>query len=144
MINAVAQVMPVGMTMKVETSSSGYETQGGGLKQWGSSSVAVDAERSTKGRDVDSIVDQVGVVSGNNDKSHVEDVKGYISKEGDVKGAGDKQQNKAYFEIDDDDKIVIKVVDAEGKLLKQIPPDDYKKSVRRLEEVYKKVFHKEV
>ncbi|MCG6551492.1 MAG: flagellar protein FlaG [Candidatus Magnetominusculus sp. LBB02] len=51
--------------------------------------------------------------------------------------AAEKQQDengKAYFAVDADKNVVIKVTDASGKVVKQIPAEDYLQAVKVLDE----------
>ncbi len=60
---------------------------------------------------------------------------------------------KAFFSVDDNDNVVIKLVDSKGKVIKQIPAEEYLKMVKVLDENMKSLmqskngknlFHKEV
>ncbi|MBF0538934.1 MAG: flagellar protein FlaG [Nitrospirae bacterium] len=153
MIEAIASVMPVNLVMKVDVSGGGYDSaqglSGHGGNGMTGDSVSQDAGQGMKWGDGDNVAIKPVVAPGKNAVNNetvnkVDDLKKFVSKETDNTSAADTQQTKAYFEIDDDGKAVIKVVDSEGKVIKQMPPEDYKKAVRRLEEVYKKLFHKEV
>ncbi len=55
-----------------------------------------------------------------------------------------RSNNKAFFALDENDNVVIKVVDDKNELVKQIPPEDYLKVVNKLEENREHLFHKEV
>lgn len=43
------------------------------------------------------------------------------------------ETNRAYIDVDQNDKVVIKVVDSEGKLVKQFPPEERLKAAEFLE-----------
>lgn len=51
---------------------------------------------------------------------------------------------KAFFAIDENKNVVIKVVDNEGNLIRQIPPEEYLKVAESLKMVSKKLLHLEV
>ncbi|KJU83777.1 Flagellar protein FlaG protein [Candidatus Magnetobacterium bavaricum] len=144
MVDAVAGIMSVGMAMRADIFGVGYEsarTVAGSVDDGitgGNVGQGVDL------RGVDNVAIKGNMQADNTEAKQINDLKKFVNKELNDKNANDEHQSKAYFEIDEDDKVIIKVVDGEGKLLRQIPPDDYRKSVRRLEEAYNKLFHKEV
>ncbi|MBF0316719.1 MAG: flagellar protein FlaG [Nitrospirae bacterium] len=144
MVDTIAGIMPVGLAIRVGMPGVVYELARDMSGQSDSSVVGGIAGQGAKWSENDDVVIKGGAESDNTEIKQINDLKRFVNKETDDKNAADGHQSKAYFEIDEDDKVIIKVVDAEGKLLKQIPPDDYKKSVRRLEEAYNKLFHKEV
>ncbi|MBF0336259.1 MAG: flagellar protein FlaG [Nitrospirae bacterium] len=144
MVEAVASIMPVGLAMKVDVSGIGDELVRNISGQADNGVVGGGADQRVKWNENDSVAIKGSGNTVDVEKEAGNDLKKLVNKETDVTKAVDANQSKAYFEIDEDEKVIIKVVDAEGKLLKQIPPDDYKKSVRRLEEAYNKLFHKEV
>ncbi|MBF0564269.1 MAG: flagellar protein FlaG [Nitrospirae bacterium] len=51
---------------------------------------------------------------------------------------------KAFFAVDDQKNVVIRIVDAQGNVVKQIPPDEYLKSAQAMETSNQKLFHTEV
>lgn len=51
---------------------------------------------------------------------------------------------KAFFDIDENKNVVIKVVDSEGNLVRQIPPEEYLKVAESLKNISKKLLHLEV
>jgi uncharacterized FlaG/YvyC family protein len=51
---------------------------------------------------------------------------------------------KAFFAIDENKNVVIKVVDQEGNLVRQIPPEEYLKVVESMKMISKKLLHLEV
>ncbi|MBF0457079.1 MAG: flagellar protein FlaG [Nitrospirae bacterium] len=58
------------------------------------------------------------------------------SNKNDIK-APEKQESdggNAYFDVDDDKNVVIKVTDSAGKVVKQIPAEDYLQMVKVLDE----------
>ncbi|MBF0517407.1 MAG: flagellar protein FlaG [Nitrospirae bacterium] len=71
----------------------------------------------------------------------------------DNKAAQQQQSDgKAYFAVDDNKNVVIKVTDASGKVVRQIPAEDYLQMVKVLDEndksmlqssTGKNMFHKE-
>ncbi|MBV6341802.1 flagellar protein FlaG [Candidatus Magnetobacterium casense] len=143
MVEAVASIMPVGLAMKVDVSGIGDGLVRDISGQLDNSVVGGGAGQSVKWNENDNVAIKGSGNTVDVEKETGDDLKKFANKETDDTKAVDTSQSKAYFEIDEDEKVIIKVVDAEGKLLKQIPPDDYKKSVRRLEETYNKLFHKE-
>ncbi|MCI4624511.1 MAG: flagellar protein FlaG [Candidatus Magnetoovum sp. WYHC-5] len=53
--------------------------------------------------------------------------------------------NKAYFAVDEKaQQVVIRIVNPDGELLKQIPPEEYLKLVERMKVSYQNLFHAEV
>ncbi len=46
----------------------------------------------------------------------------------------------AYFSLDEDGNVVIKIVDREGKLLRQIPPEEYIAMMRNLKKAMENLF----
>lgn len=50
----------------------------------------------------------------------------------------------AFFALDDKDNVVIKVVDGEGNLIMQIPPEEYIKMVKAMKDNIEHLFSKEV
>ncbi len=56
----------------------------------------------------------------------------------------DQNITKAFFALTEDKNIVIKIVDEEGNLLRQIPPEEYLKMVKFLKNNNKNLFTKEV
>lgn len=51
---------------------------------------------------------------------------------------------KAFFAVTEDESVVIKIVDEEGKLIRQIPPEEYLKMVEFLKNNHKNLFSVEV
>ncbi|MCI4624443.1 MAG: flagellar protein FlaG [Candidatus Magnetoovum sp. WYHC-5] len=51
---------------------------------------------------------------------------------------------KAYFDVDENNNVVIKIVSNDGEVIKQIPPEDYIKMVEGMKESVKNLFHLEV
>lgn len=51
---------------------------------------------------------------------------------------------KAFFDIDENKNVVIKIVDSEGNLVRQIPPEEYIKMAESFKENIKNLFHIEV
>jgi uncharacterized FlaG/YvyC family protein len=49
--------------------------------------------------------------------------------------------NTAYFAVDDKNNVVIRVIDAKGTIVKQIPPDEYLKMVKSMNEIQGHLFH---
>ncbi|KJU82201.1 Flagellar protein FlaG protein [Candidatus Magnetobacterium bavaricum] len=144
MVEAAAGIMPVGLAMKADMAGVGYELSREVAGLLGNAVAGGDLGQGVSRREVDSIVIKGSVQADNTETKQINDLKKFVNKEVDDNSAAVEHQSKAYFEIDEDDKVIIKVVDSEGKLLKQIPPDEYKKSVHRLKEAYNKIFHKEV
>lgn len=50
---------------------------------------------------------------------------------------------KAFFEVDENKNVVIKVVDSEGRVIRQVPPEEYLKMAAAWKENIKNLFHKE-
>lgn len=50
---------------------------------------------------------------------------------------------KAFFAIDEDKNVVIRIMDDEGKVIKQIPPAEYLAMMGRLSETSRTLFHLE-
>jgi len=57
--------------------------------------------------------------------------------------SGEPGAQKAYFAVDDNKNVVIKITDDTGKIVRQIPPEDYLKMAQKLDENIKSLFHKE-
>ncbi len=53
-------------------------------------------------------------------------------------------QTKAFFALDENENVVIRIVDHEGTLLRQIPPEEYLKMVEQLRNFSKNIFSMEV
>ncbi len=51
---------------------------------------------------------------------------------------------KAFFALDDNENVVIRIVDSEGRLLRQIPPEEYLKMVEYMRSYSKNIFSVEV
>ncbi|MFY9270025.1 MAG: flagellar protein FlaG [Candidatus Manganitrophaceae bacterium] len=51
---------------------------------------------------------------------------------------------KAFFAVDENKNVVIRIKDAEGNVVKQIPPAEYLKMTETLSESSKNLFHFEV
>jgi uncharacterized FlaG/YvyC family protein len=51
---------------------------------------------------------------------------------------------KAFFAVDENKNVVIKVVDSEGRVIRQMPPEEYLKMAAAWKKVIKNLFHKEV
>lgn len=51
---------------------------------------------------------------------------------------------KAFFAVDENKNVVIKVVDSDGNLIRQIPPEEFLKVAESLKNVTKKLLHLEV
>jgi hypothetical protein len=50
-------------------------------------------------------------------------------------------KGKAYFALDDNKNVVIKVEDSKGNVVRQIPPEDYIKMSKTLRELSTNLFH---
>ncbi len=50
----------------------------------------------------------------------------------------------AFFSVDKDGNVVIKIVDSEGKVIRQIPPEEYIAMVRELKKAIKNLIDIEV
>jgi uncharacterized FlaG/YvyC family protein len=70
----------------------------------------------------------------------------YIPKDGEQvrKNAQSVTFYKAFFAIDENKNVVIKVVDQEGNLVRQIPPEEYLKVAESMKMISKKLLHLEV
>ncbi|MCR4288146.1 MAG: flagellar protein FlaG [Deltaproteobacteria bacterium] len=51
---------------------------------------------------------------------------------------------KAVFAVDGDKNVVVRIIDSDGKVLRQIPPEEYMATVARLRELAKSLFDTEV
>ncbi|MCX8030424.1 MAG: flagellar protein FlaG [Thermodesulfovibrionales bacterium] len=51
---------------------------------------------------------------------------------------------KAFFAVTEDENVVIKIVDEEGNLIRQIPPEEYIKLLEFFKNYNKNLFSKEV
>ncbi len=51
---------------------------------------------------------------------------------------------KAFFAIDDNDNVVIRIVDEKGEVIKQIPPEEYMKMADVMREYTENLLHMEV
>lgn len=51
---------------------------------------------------------------------------------------------KAFFALDENKNVIIKVVDNDGNLIRQIPPEEYLKMVESLKMISEKLLHLEV
>ncbi|MCX7913853.1 MAG: flagellar protein FlaG [Thermodesulfovibrionales bacterium] len=54
------------------------------------------------------------------------------------------EQTKVFFAVTENEDIVIKIVDSEGKLIRQIPPEEYLKMVESLKNACKSIFKRVV
>ncbi len=50
---------------------------------------------------------------------------------------------KAFLAVDENKNVVIRVIDSDGKVIRQIPPEDYLKMAASLKEIAKNLFHTE-
>lgn len=68
--------------------------------------------------------------------------------DGDSYGDGDKgaldDKRKAYFDVDENSNVVIKIVGDDGEVIKQIPPEDYLEMMEGLKETVNSLFNLEV
>jgi uncharacterized FlaG/YvyC family protein len=48
---------------------------------------------------------------------------------------------KAYFAVDENKNVVIKIEDENGKVVRQIPPEEYLKMVDKIKQSAEKLFH---
>ena len=53
-------------------------------------------------------------------------------------------QTKAFFAVTEDKNVVIRIVDSEGNVLRQIPPEEYLKTAEFLKHTNKNLFSVEV
>lgn len=58
--------------------------------------------------------------------------------------APDVNKTKAVFEVDGNKNVIIRIFDSEGKLLRQIPSEEYIATVARLRELAKSLLDLEV
>lgn len=56
----------------------------------------------------------------------------------------DLKYQKAYFAVDDKDNVVIRVVDSKGKVLRQIPPEEYLKMAETMKTTSDHLFRTKV
>ncbi|MBF0344773.1 MAG: flagellar protein FlaG [Nitrospirae bacterium] len=52
----------------------------------------------------------------------------------------DKNFSKAYFAVDENNNVVIRIVDHEGKLIRQVPPEDYLKMLEKMKKNIEHIF----
>ncbi len=50
------------------------------------------------------------------------------------------QQTKAVFAVDGDKNVVVRIIDSDGKVLRQIPPEEYMAAAARLMDLAKSLF----
>lgn len=55
-----------------------------------------------------------------------------------------RESNRAFFALEDDGRVVVRIVDEEGQIVKQIPPEEYIKTAKALKENVNNLFHREV
>lgn len=53
-------------------------------------------------------------------------------------------QTKAVLAVDGDKNVVVRIIDSDGKVLRQIPPEEYMATVARLRELAKSLLDLEV
>ncbi|GAB4387905.1 MAG: hypothetical protein Kow0025_04140 [Thermodesulfovibrionales bacterium] len=63
---------------------------------------------------------------------------------GSGKGPEPLKARKAFFAVDENEKVVIRVVDDRGRVVRQIPPEEYLEMSRALEESMKNILDIEV
>ncbi|GIW46236.1 MAG: hypothetical protein KatS3mg078_0113 [Deltaproteobacteria bacterium] len=51
---------------------------------------------------------------------------------------------RAVFALNEDNEVVIKILDEKGELIRQIPPEEFLKMVKKLKEVTENLFSKKV
>ncbi|MBF0564625.1 MAG: flagellar protein FlaG [Nitrospirae bacterium] len=114
---------------------------------------ATPAQGSTKAADTSNGGAVTGSVSGNgaqkaNGVLKQNASKQNASKQNEVKQKQDATQkglaqgvNKAYFAVDDKHNVVIRIVDSQGKVVKQVPPEDYLKMVDSMKQADSHLFH---
>ena len=59
------------------------------------------------------------------------------------KAEAQAQQRRAYFALDDNKNVVIRIVDEEGNVIRQIPPEEFLKTVDTLKENMQNLLHLE-
>jgi uncharacterized FlaG/YvyC family protein len=74
-------------------------------------------------------------------KQAVAQKKGVADKSPVVANAPGIGNRKAYFAVDDKKNVVIKIEDENGKVVRQIPPEEYLKMVDKIEQSAEKLFH---
>lgn len=55
----------------------------------------------------------------------------------------DTNSVKAVFAVDDDKNVVIRVLDEDGKVIRQFPPEEFLEMAKNLENISKSIFHRE-
>lgn len=116
-------------------------------------SAATPAQGSTNAADTSS----GATVSGNGSQNGPQKASGALnqnaskqntSKQNGIKQIQDAEQknlsqgvNKAYFAVDDKRNVVIRIVDSQGKVVKQVPPEDYLKMVDAMKQADSHLFH---
>ena len=59
-----------------------------------------------------------------------------------VPGIEPPVRTKAVFAIDEDKHITIQIIDEDGKVVKQIPPEEYREMARKLKEAVESLYDK--
>ncbi|MDA8090887.1 MAG: flagellar protein FlaG [Nitrospiraceae bacterium] len=60
-----------------------------------------------------------------------------------VQQAGQQAHDKAIFAVDGNNKVVIQVLDANGKVLQQLPPEEFGPVAKELKALMKNLFSRE-
>lgn len=101
----------------------------------------VDANsRQTKGSDAPSFIVE-GIESALRNKQKIEDKKELIQKEG---VSNEIFTLKAVFALDKEKNVVIRFLDKKGKIVRQIPPEEYINMAKKFRENVESLFSKEV
>ncbi|MEW6417009.1 MAG: flagellar protein FlaG [Nitrospirota bacterium] len=58
--------------------------------------------------------------------------------------APEAESYKAFFAIDDNKNVVIRIVDSEGNLVRQIPPEEFINMVEKMKEISEDLYSKRV
>jgi uncharacterized FlaG/YvyC family protein len=51
--------------------------------------------------------------------------------------------HKAFFAVDENKNVIIRIVDSEGNIVKQIPPEEYVNMIDNMKELNRNLLHKE-
>ncbi|QWR76717.1 flagellar protein FlaG [Candidatus Magnetomonas plexicatena] len=66
-----------------------------------------------------------------------------VSEKTQTEKPAEANESKAVFAVDENKNVVIRILDSGGKVVKQIPAEDYVKMAQQLEQSAKSLFHKE-
>jgi len=67
-----------------------------------------------------------------------------VSRNSQPEKAQPARPRRAFFAIDENSRVVIRIVDSEGKIVRQIPPEEFLKAVEALKENMQHLLDREV